>query len=80
MYFFFYLAIYKYPNPLSSDWEEGSIFVFIYAATHIYTMYLFLTCGDNPGFVESDKDKLSDSADPETVEEEEEETTDGKVI
>eukprot|EP00356_Strombidium_inclinatum_P008909 CAMPEP_0170485368 /NCGR_PEP_ID=MMETSP0208-20121228/4659_1 /TAXON_ID=197538 /ORGANISM="Strombidium inclinatum, Strain S3" /LENGTH=43 /DNA_ID= /DNA_START= /DNA_END= /DNA_ORIENTATION= len=43
-------------------------------------MYLFLTCGDNPGFVESDKDKLSDSADPETVEEEEEETTDGKVI
>ena len=56
MYLGFYICVVKYPSGISKNLESGQYFsVFFYLALHIFTIYLFLTAGKNPGFAEPDK-------------------------
>ena len=53
MYFFFYVAVVKYPNPLTNDLKDGSYLAFsIYIAMHLTAIYFFLTSGNNPGWAD----------------------------
>ncbi len=50
MYILFYFSLYKYPNQLRNP--ESIAYMIIYYLIHATSIFLFLTAGRNPGFVD----------------------------
>jgi len=50
MYILFYFSLYKYPNQLRNP--ESIAYMLIYYLIHATSIFLFLTAGGNPGFVD----------------------------
>jgi hypothetical protein len=53
MFALFYVALVKYPNKLRDVELPGDVWYLIeYVLSHALSIYLFLTAGSNPGFVD----------------------------
>ena len=50
MYILFYFSVYKYPNQLTNP--DSLAFMITYYLIHALSIFLFLTAGRNPGFVD----------------------------
>jgi hypothetical protein len=50
MYILFYFSVYKYPNHLRNP--ESIVYMLIYYLIHLISIFLFLSAGRNPGFVD----------------------------
>jgi hypothetical protein len=50
MYILFYFSVYKYPNQLRNP--ESIVYMLIYYLIHLISIFLFLSAGRNPGFVD----------------------------
>jgi hypothetical protein len=62
MFGLFYLSVYLYPNQLSESIMTFKIYAGVFLGCHILAVYLFMTTGDNPGFVDATETQESKKA------------------
>lgn len=74
LYTFFYISAYMYQNTLTDYFKQKEyLSIVLYFMLHAFTIYLFLTTGDNPGWADQNEDLLQSNHYKLSSEEEDEE-------